>query len=159
TNMGMSAVIAGFFLKQGGDTHVLVHRDGDCMLPDEVAWYYEREATKIPNRCELFVTPPTDVEHEFCRPGHLRGALNMSLQEAERIITRIIEANNASFAADFTNKRNELKSKVLRDKENVPSAADMLGATTSFEQTKGKRLFGLLNAELTRLGHNPMRLL
>jgi hypothetical protein len=50
--------------------------------------------------------------------------------------------DGASLAADFTNKRHELKSKLLSEKENVPSAADMLGANISFEQIKGKRLFG-----------------
>jgi hypothetical protein len=54
SNITMSAVVADFFLKQGNDTHVLVHRDGDCMLADEVAWYTATEKEKLPDRCELF---------------------------------------------------------------------------------------------------------
>jgi hypothetical protein len=48
---------------------------------------------------------------------------------------------------------------VLRPKENVPSAADLLGAEIAFDLVKGKRLLGLLNAELPKLGYNAMRLL
>lgn len=75
SNIAMSGTIADFFLKQGNNTHILIHRDGDCMRPDEVAWYLSREADKLPDRCELFVTPLTDVEHQFCKPDHLADAL------------------------------------------------------------------------------------
>jgi len=159
SNIRMSAAIADFFLKQGHDTHVLIHRDGDCMLPDEVAWYRDKESNKLPERCELFVTPLTDIEHQFCRPDHVAAAFEITLEEARTIIEGVIAANNASLSADFANKRSELKSKILRDKENVPTAANLLGAQISFEQVKGKRLFGLLNVELTPQGKNPMRLL
>jgi energy-coupling factor transporter ATP-binding protein EcfA2 len=159
SNITMSVAVADFFLKQGNNTHVLVHRDGDCMLPDEIAWYVAREKEKLPARCELFVTPLTDVEHQFCKPEHIAAALEISLEEARDIIDGIIAANNASLAGDFANKRSELKNKVLRLKENVPTAVDLMGAQIAFEHVKGKRLFGLLNVELQQLGHNPMRLL
>ena len=159
SNIRMSAAIADFFLKQGHDTYVVIHRDGDCMLPDEVAWYREKESSKLPDRCELFVTPLTDIEHQFCKPEHVAAALEITIDEARTIIEGVIAANNASLSADFANKRSEIKSKILRDKGNVPTAADLLGAQISFEQVKGKRLFGLLNVELTQQGKNPMRLL
>lgn len=158
SNIGMSATVADFFMKQGNNTHILIHRDGDCMLPDEVAWYLGREAAKLPDRCELFITPLTDVEHQFCRPEHLASTLKISVEQASTIIERIIEAHNASLSADFANKRAELKSKLLKQKENVPSAADLLGAQISFAYVKGKRLFGLLTAELKKRGQNPMHL-
>ena len=158
SNIAMSATVADFFLKQGNDTHILIHRDGDCMLAEEVAWYVNREAAKLPDRCELFVTPLTDVEHQFCQPEHLAGALKITAEDARNIIDRIIVAHNASLAADFTNKRAELKSKLLKQKEDVPSAADLLGGQISFAFVKGKRLFGLLTAELSKLGQNPMHL-
>ena len=129
------------------------------MLPEEVAWLLSRKSKKLPDRCELFVTPLTDVEHQFCKPEHLSEALNISFDEARKIIEGIIAANNASLSADFANKRAELKSKLLRLKENTPSAADLLGAQITFEFVKGKRLFGLLNVELPKLGHNAMHLL
>lgn len=158
SNIAMTATIADFFLKQGNNTRVLIHRDGDCMRPDEVTWYKAREAGKLPDRCELFVTPLTDVEHQFCKPEHVAGALGISLEDALQIVEGIIAANNASLAADFTNKRSDLKNKVLKTMDNVPSAANLLGAQIAFEYVKGKRLFGLLNGELTRLQHNPMNL-
>lgn len=159
SNIAMATTVADFFLKQGNNTHVLVHRDGDCMLPDEVAWYKAREAIKLPDRCALFVTPLTDIEHQFCKPEHVSASLGISLDDARQIIDGTIAANNASLAADFTNKRSELKSRILKAKDNVPSAVDLLGAQISFEQVKGKRLFGLLNNELPKLQHNPMHLI
>jgi hypothetical protein len=107
----------------------------------------------------LFVTPLTDVEHQFCKPEHVAGALGLSLEDARQIVEGIIAANNASLAAYFTNKRSDLKSKILKTMDNVPSAANLLGAQIAFEYVKGKRLFGLLNVELTRLQHNPMHLI
>ena len=159
SNIKMAAAVADFFLKQGNNTHVLIHRDGDCMLPDEIEWYKAKEHPNLAGRCELFITPLTDIEHQFCQPEHLAIALNISPQAATAILDQIIVANNASLAADFTNKRAELKSKILREKDNVPSAADLLGAQISFTQIKGKRLFGILNQALPPLGHNPMHLL
>jgi hypothetical protein len=141
SNIMMSAVIADFFLKQGNNTHVLVHRDGDCMLPDEIAWYRQREANKMPERCELFVTPLTDIEHQFCQAEHLAGSLEIAIQAAHDIINRLIEAHNASFAADFANKRTDLRNKVLKYKENVPAARDLMGGMIEFSQIRGKRLF------------------
>jgi hypothetical protein len=104
------------------------------------------------------ITPLTDVEHQFCKPEHIAAALDIPLGEAGQIVEGIIAANNASLAADFTNKRSDLKSKILKTKANVPSAADLRGAQISFEFVKGKRLFGLLNGELTKLQYNPMHL-
>jgi hypothetical protein len=136
-----------------------VHRDGDCMLPEEIAWYRQREAGKMPGRCELFVTPLTDIEHQFCQAEHLAASLGISAQTARDIINRIIEANNASFAVDFANKRTDLRNKVLKDKDDVPSAQNLMGGLIEFSQIKGKRLFGILNTELPRQGYNPMHLL
>lgn len=128
------------------------------MLPDEVEWYKAREANKLPDRCQLFITPLTDVEHQFCKPEHISAALKIPLEQAKQIVEGIIAANNASLAADFTNKRSELKNRTLKSKEKVPSAADLLGAQIEFEHVKGKRLFGLLIDELTKLKFNPMYL-
>jgi hypothetical protein len=158
SNIAMTATVADFFLKQGNNTRILVHRDGDCMLPDEVTWYKNQQGPKLPKRCELFVTPLTDIEHQFCKPDHIAGSLGILLEEGKKIIDGIIAAHNASLTADFTNKRSDLKSKTLKTKENVPSAADLLGAQIGFEYVKGKRLFGLLNTELTKLKKNPMHL-
>ncbi len=158
SNVTMAATIADFFLKQGNNTRVLIHRDGDCMLPTEVAWYVEKESKKLSDRSELFVTPLTDIEHQFCKPAHIAEALGMSFDDAEKIIGAIITANGASLTADFANKRAELKNKTLKQKQDTPTAADLLDAQISFEQVKGKRLFGLLVVELQKLGLNPMHL-
>lgn len=79
------------------------------MRPDEVAWYKAREATKLPGRCEPFITPLTDVEHQFCKPEHVGAALNISFDDARQIVDGITTADNASLAADFTDRRSRRK--------------------------------------------------
>jgi hypothetical protein len=159
SNIMMCAAVADFFLKQGNDTHVLVHRDSDCLLPDEIEWYRSREARKLPDRCTLFFTPLTDIEHQFCQPAHIAGALRMPLEQATALVEGLIDANAAKLAMEFSQKRAELKSKILREKDNVPSATDLAQQRVSFEQVKGKTLWGLLHQSLTANQHNPMHLL
>jgi hypothetical protein len=159
SNIMMCSAVADFFLKQGHDTHVLVHRDSDCLLPDEIEWYRAREASKLPDRCKLFFTPLTDLEHQFCQPAHIAGALDMPIAQANTLVESLIDANASKLAMEFSQKRADLKAKVLRDKENVPSATDLVNQRISFEQVKGKKLWGLLNEALTAQQQNPMHLL
>ncbi|MGA2492534.1 MAG: AAA family ATPase [Roseiarcus sp.] len=158
-NIGMTAGIADFFVKQGDDTHVVVHRDGDCMLEKERAWYLGQEAGKLPERSLLFITGLSDIEHYYCDPRHVAASVGISVEAADRIVSGVLEANNASLAAEFGAKRKELIDRDLRGMNPEPlKAADLLGGVVRFEQAKGKRLFGLLVQELTKLGHNPMKL-
>lgn len=160
TNIAMAVPVAEFFLRQGLDTYVLIHRDRDCMLDGELTWYFEKESRKLPERCTLFITPLSDVEHQFCQPAHVAAAMDITLADATTTIGRTIAQNNASLAAEFGTKRKELTGKELREMQpEPPRPAELLGAQISFEQTRGKRLFGLLNEEMKLLGHNPNRLL
>jgi hypothetical protein len=159
SNIMMCAAVADFFLKQGHDTHVLVHRDSDCLLPDEIEWYRSREASKLPYLCKLFFTPLTDVEHQFCQPAHIADALDMPVEQAHTIVENLIETNAAKLAMEFAQKRADLKSKILRERENVPSATELAQKRISFKQVKGKTLWGLLHQALTAQQQNPMHLL
>ena len=71
----------------------------------------------------------------------------------------IIDANAAKLAMEFSQKRTDLKNKILREKDDVPSATDLAQVRVSFEQVKGKRLWGLLNEALVAQQKNPMYLL
>ena len=159
SNIMTCAALADFFLKQGRDTYVLVHRDSDCLLPDEIEWYLDREASKLPGQCKLFFTPLTDVEHQFCQPAHIADALNMPIEQADALVADLISANAAKLAMEFSQKRTDLKAKILCNKENVPSATAMALQQVSFEQVKGKSLWGLLHQALTAQKQNPMLLL
>lgn len=158
-NIAAAVIIAQFFIQQGADTHVLIHRDSDCMLPEEQKWFLENERKKLPPRCQLFLTPLSDVEHQFCLAEHLVESLGIELNEAKTTIGAILEANNGSLAAEFGAKRKELIDKDLRNMKPEPKrAADLLTGNIGFDQTKGKRLFGLLSEELTRRGRNAMKI-
>lgn len=158
SNMLAAATISNFFVKQGSDTHVLIHRDGDCMLPEEVSWFLEKESKNFSTRCTLFVTPLTDVEHQFCKPEHVAAVFGLPQAEADAIVDGLIAGNNGSLSVEFGNKRSDLKSKLLRDKKDVPSATDLISAQIKFDFVKGKRLLKLLNGELQKKGHNPIAL-
>ena len=155
----MCTAVADFFLKQGHNTHVLVHRDSDCLMSDEITWYLTRLEPKLPDRCSLFFTPLTDIEHQFCQPAHVADALGIPIEQAKALVEGIIDANAAKLAMQFAQKRLDLKTKVLRDKDNVPSASDLAQQRVSFDQVKGKELWGLLNQALTAQQKNPMHLL
>ena len=159
SNIMMCAAVADFFLKQGHDTHVLVHRDRDCLMPDEIEWYLKLEKSKLPDRCKLFFTPLNDIEHQFCQPAHIAGALDIPVEDANALVNELIDANAAKFAMEFSQKRADLKAKILRDKKDVPSATDLARQRVSFEQVKGKSLWGLLNQALAAQQRNPMYLL
>lgn len=158
TNIGMAAPVADFFTKQGENTYVLIHRDGDCMSEEEKEWWTGREAKKLPNRTYLFVTPFTDIEHSFCQPAHMAEVYNMSLNEAEELVKRVIDANAPVFTIEYGNKRSELKASTLKAKDDVPKATDLIGQGICFDQVKGKSLFPKLSIELQKIGHNPMHL-
>lgn len=158
-NINMCSAIAEFFIKQGNNTYVLIHRDSDCMLPDEIKWFVEKEQKKLPERTTLFLTPLTDVEHQFCKPEHISTALSLSGEAAIKLVEGVITSNAAKFAMEFAQKRTDLKAKALRDKQGVPSAIDLAKERVSFEQTKGKALWGQLHQELSASHQNPMLLL
>ena len=114
SNIAMTGTIADFFLKQGKNTRVLIYRDGDCMQPDEVAWYKAKEAMKLPDRCELFITPLTDVEHQFCKPEHVGAALNIPLDDARNIVKASL-LNNSSLA-EISGQAKRSKKQNIEDK-------------------------------------------
>jgi AAA domain, putative AbiEii toxin, Type IV TA system len=158
TNLAAAVPIADYFTRQADNTGVLVHRDGDGMTDDEKTWWTEKESKTLPERSEVFVTPQTDVEHAFCQPEHIAAVYGIAIDEARSIINSILTANGAVFAAEFSQKRSNLKDTALRKMPNVPSAVDLLATGVKFEQVKGKRLMPLVLDALSVAGHNPMRL-
>lgn len=157
-NLSAAVPIADFFTKQADNTWVIIHRDGDCMTPDEKTWWSENEAKKLPERTFVFVTPLSDIEHSFCQPAHVANVYGMSEEEATHRIEGVLLANNGKLTVEFTQKRSHLKDNALRKKEKVPSAVDLIGNVIQFDQVKGKSLLPLLLNSLTADGLNPMRL-
>ncbi len=157
-NLAAAVPIADYFTRQAENTHVLVHRDGDGMTDDEKNWWITNETKKLPERTEVFVTPFTDIEHTFCSPAHISAVYCIPLPDAEALVGAVIAANSAALAAEFAQKRSNLKDTALRKMENLPSAVDMLINGVQFEFVKGKRLLPLILTALQRAGHNPMHL-
>ncbi len=141
----MSAAIAEFFTKQGNNTYVLIHRDRDCLLDDELEWCTKKDIGKLPERCEVFFTPLNDIEHSFCQPAQIAAAFDIGIGKAQEIIDTILDQNQSRLAIEFGNKRQDLKAKYLRGKDDVPSATDLAPVRVSFAQCRGKTLWGLLN--------------
>jgi hypothetical protein len=157
-NLAAAVPIADYFTRQAENTQVLVHRDGDGMTDDEKSWWITNESRKLPERTDVFVTPLTDIEHTFCRPAHISAVYGITLSDAEALVAAVIAANSAAFAAEFAQKRSNLKDTALRKMEKLPSAVDMLNKGVQFEFVKGKSLLPLVLTSLQMAGHNPMRL-
>lgn len=157
-NLAAAVPIADYFTRQADNTYVLVHRDGDGMTGAEKDWWIENESKKLPDRTTVFVTPFTDVEHAFCRPQHISAVYGISVEDAQMMVDAVISANSAPMAAEFAQKRSNLKDTALRKMDNVPSAVDLLAHGVQFEQVKGKRLLPLILSALQGAGHNPMHL-
>jgi predicted ATPase len=129
-NLSAAVPIADFFVRQGINVFAVVHRDGDCMTDDEKIWFKEAEKKRFPERTFIFVTPFTDIEHSFCSPEHISAVYGMSLAEAEELLRRVIDANKSAMLVEFAQKRSSLKDTVLRKKDSVPSATELVEADT-----------------------------
>ncbi|CAJ0882752.1 hypothetical protein AMST5_03366 [freshwater sediment metagenome] len=157
-NIQSAIPVADYFSKLGRDTHVLIHRDGDGLLEDEKTWLIERYSSQLPDRTQLFITPLTDVEHQFCQSSHVCSAYGIAEAEAEGIVNGILARFNSRLSVLFANKRGEAKIKTLRAKTDAPSAERIIQEPIQFELAKGKFIFGHLQQALTDAGHNASKL-
>jgi energy-coupling factor transporter ATP-binding protein EcfA2 len=157
-NLSASIPVADFFTKQGDNTYVVVHRDGDCMTQGEKSWWVNEMNEKLPERTYLFVTPLSDIEHAFCQPDHISSVYGMSQADAKALVEQILKDNNTQFVVEFTQKRTDLKSKALRHKKDAASAGDLLASQIEFWQVRGKSLFPFILNELKKRGCNPAHL-
>lgn len=157
-NLPSAYPIAEFFTKLGPNTHVLIHRDGDALLDEEKKWVIERISGELPSRCTFFITPLSDIEHQFCKPEHIASVFKISLTEAEDIVRGAISKLSTKLAAIFSNKRQNAKENVLRKKDHVPGAKDLLTSDLPFEYAKGKAIFGQIVQDLNAASYNGNRL-
>lgn len=158
-NISSAYPVADYFSKLGPDTHVLIHRDGDALLDNEKDWLSHRVTAQLPPRTTFFITPLTDIEHQFCQPAHIASVFSISLEKATSIVDQAIENASSKLAAMFSSKRQNAKERILRQMGNdLPGAQDLLSAKMPFEFSKGKFLFGQIFQVLTDEGHNANRL-
>lgn len=157
-NLSSAYAVADFFTKLGPNTHVLIHRDGDALLSEEKEWLVRRVSERLPDRSQLFVTPLSDVEHQFCKPEHIAAVFNMQQGDAEAIVQAAIAKISARLSALFANKRQHAKERVLRQKIDAPGAQDLLKGELPFEYAKGKALFGQIVQDLNAASYNGNRL-
>lgn len=154
-----SIPVADFFTKLGHDTHVLIHRDGDALQANEKEWLASRMKHQLPGRTTLFITGLTDIEHYFCQTAHIESVYGITATEAEFIVSAVMERFNTRLAIEFANKRRENKDKILRSMPgDPPSAISLTDDKISFEQARGKTLFGHLLTALHDAGHNSAKL-
>ncbi len=156
-NIDATVPVADFFSKQGNNTHVIIHRDGDCMTTTEKEWLSKKIAQKLPERSHVFITELNDIEHYFCSAQHLKNVYGNSIEHWNEFIDKIIENRISKFTVEFSNKRNNLKEKTLRGMDKIPSAADMIEDKVKFGQIKGKSLFPEIIIALTESGLNSQK--
>jgi hypothetical protein len=159
-NISSATPIAEFFLMQGNNTKIILHRDGDAMLEEEKNWWRERESHKLPEGVFLFVTPFSDVEHSFCQPAHIAAVYEIPVADAAALVENVIAANAPTLTVEFANKRTQLKTTALRNFEPTPRGAQDLIDNNGirFDQVKGKTLLRLISSELAARHLNPSKL-
>jgi len=158
-NISASFAVADFFTKLGPKTHVLIHRDGDALLDDEKVWLVNRVSPQLPERTKFFITPLTDVEHQFCKPEHISNVYSVDIEEARRIVDGAISKLTAKLAALFSSKRQNAKDRILRQKEDAPSAQNLLSGSLPFQYAKGKALLGQIVQDLNAASYNGNKIL
>jgi ABC-type cobalamin/Fe3+-siderophores transport system ATPase subunit len=129
---------------QPGST-IIVHRDRDYMLPNEVA---EWELAVRGFGAEPFVTQQRDVEDYFIEPAYLAEKnANLTELEAGDFLARALQAAQVSAIENYMNGRLEVLRKAgVRNINHGQLAAEAahLAATDPRSMIKGKKLRGEL---------------
>lgn len=85
--------------------HIVLHRDGDFMTPNE----RERLQAKYnhPN-VTLWITDDSDIESLFLNPDRIARIYNLPIEEVTNIYNEIKQENNAAFIDKFASKRQDI---------------------------------------------------
>lgn len=116
-NIETAILLANFIHQQAPDCKIIIHRDRDFML--------ENEVTHIKNKLEEnniipFITDLSDIEAYFVTPNHLSTLLSQSVETISDWIHTLIENNKVKITMDFTNKRSELKRLPIYTRKSKP---------------------------------------
>jgi hypothetical protein len=143
-NFEATRVVIDYFISLNAQSRVLVYRDGDGMTRAERDWARLRYEAILPERSSIYISELTDVEHVFCRPKHVARICDIEEDEAEQIVQRAIDENQAKLASKLTRKRDDLKFKILKSCPNRASIEDVIGDEVSFDFSLGKLLLPMV---------------
>ena len=153
-NLEATKIVVEYFLSMNEESKVFIYRDGDGMTPDERIWALKRYENVLPDRCKMFISTLTDIEHFFCGPDHVAEICEIDEDEAFAIVEGVIDENQAKLSSKMTRKREDLKFKILRNFQGRANIDNIIGDRVSFHYSLGKILLPQIEGRLRELGHN-----
>lgn len=127
SRMEAALELATYIKEVAPRTHVIIHRDRDCMTEDEVA---RVEAKISAAGAAPFITRECDVESYFVGADHVAAILGISSSQANEWVEGIARHEHIALQHAFTRKRDEIKSSMYRGRANdAPDTLGLCGST------------------------------
>lgn len=86
----------------GGKFQILVHRDRDSLLDDEIKQLRERYCD---NGIYLWITDDSDIEAYFCQPTSISTISSVELEKAETLVDNVLRDNAGPILDQFRKQR------------------------------------------------------
>ncbi|WCE66265.1 AAA family ATPase [Sulfitobacter faviae] len=126
---------------------IIVHRDRDFMIDDEVRMW---GADYINRDMVIFSPPLCDVEAYHCTPDHVAAVYDLNEVECRQIVQGEIDRSETDFRTKFRKKRQEANQKFWRD-GGSPNTNELWPENEggNLERAYGKKLISNLNERLS----------
>jgi len=139
-NLEATKVVVEYFLGLGENRRAIVYRDGDCMTGPEKAWLQEKYQQTLPENAVMYISPLTDIEHFFCTPGHVAAVAQIDDEEAQDIVSEVVNNNQGLLGAKLGKKRVDLAFKALKSFAGRANTENLVAHGVTFEMSLGKLL-------------------
>lgn len=151
SKLGTAKLLSRLRTQLGNQHRIIVHRDRDCMLDDELAKWKDDYKN---NGIDTWVTNGTDIEMYFCGADHLAKKLGISLEEAEALKDEAYLGSEAIHKDRFQNKRKEINRKLYETTGGSPASEDLWQSMSFEERVVGKDFISSLRGTIKDAGHD-----
>ena len=159
SNLGSAIALAEFIKDIAPETKVIIHRDKDFMVEDEV----DRVRQKICS-CHAvpFITAGSDIESYYLRPFHIAAILDEDAEVISAWMGELAQGSHNKLVHSFTRKRDEIKWSLYKNTEkSPPDTQELIGDDIPLPEHKrlGKTMLKLLRGSMKeRFGRevNPL---
>lgn len=151
SKLGSATPIRALRKTLGNAHEVVVHRDRDCYVGDELdAWRSELENKGL----RPFITRGCDIEAYFCEPEYIATALGIPLEQAKAFVDSALEENEASLKSAFTGKRQDINKRLYEKRGGSPSTDELWKDLPILERVKGKEFISKIRDQASKEGHD-----
>ncbi len=140
TKLGSATAVANLREALGNQHEIVIHRDRDCMLENELeSWVEEYQNRNI----GVWITDGSDIEAGFCSAAMISHNLEISIEDAEGLLDAAIKNNEEKFRKEFDGKRREIN-KFYEKTGGSPGFDDLWKTMQPLDRIKGKSLLSSL---------------